>query len=131
MSSVICIFLGISEFVLVAIHTSPSKANQEIKQLVAVYDDVIKQLSITNVIILGDLNAACSYMTDGDWKTNHLANDNRFHWLISDCVDTTVNGGLCAYDRWAFFIFFVTSCSFPMLFVLMKTMSLISSERGL
>lgn len=130
MSSVISISLGISEFVLVAIHTSPSKANQEIQQLVAVYDDVIKQLSITNVIILGDLNAACSYMTDGDWKTNHLANDNRFHWLISDCVDTTVNGGLCAYDRWAFLSFFVTSCSFPMLFVLMKTMSLITSERG-
>lgn len=90
---------GITDFVLVAIHTSPSKANQEIDQLVAVYDDVMKQLAITNVIILGDLNAACSYMSDRDWKTNHLVNDKRFHWLISDCVDTTVNGGHCAYDR--------------------------------
>ena len=41
-------------------------------------------------------------MSDRDWKTNHLANDKRFHWLISDCVDTTVNGGHCAYDRWVF-----------------------------
>ena len=127
----ISISLGISDFVLVAIHTSPSKANQEIQQIVAVYDDVIKQLAIPNVIILGDLNAACSYMSDRDWKTNHLANDKRFHWLISDCVDTTVNGGHCAYDRWVFSTFFVTSSSFPMLFVLIATMSLISSERKL
>ena len=109
----ISISLGISDFVLVAIHTSPSKANQEIQQLVAVYDDVIKQLAIPDVIILGDLNAACSYMSDRDWKTNHLANDKRFHWLISDCVDTTVNGGHCAYDRWGFFNFFRDIILFP------------------
>lgn len=84
---------------LVAIHTSPSKANQEIDELAVVYDDVIRKLGITDVIILGDLNAACSYMSDSKWKTNRLANDRRFHWLISDCVDTTVTGGLCAYDR--------------------------------
>lgn len=114
----ISISSGIADFVLVAIHTSPSKANREIHQLVAVYDDVIKQLAITNVIILGDLNAACSYMSDRDWKTNHLANDKRFHWLISDCVDTTVNGGHCAYDRW---VFSVTSFPFPMPSVLMTS----------
>ena len=84
---------------LVAIHTSPSKANQEIDELAVVYDDVIRKLGIADVIILGDLNAACSYMSDSKWKTNRLANDRRFHWLISDCVDTTVTGGLCAYDR--------------------------------
>ena len=89
----------ITDFVLVAIHTSPSKANQEIHELAAVYDDVIRQLAITSVIILGDLNAACSYMSDRDWKTNRLAYDKRFHWLISDCIDTTVTGGHCAYDR--------------------------------
>lgn len=90
---------NVTDFVLVAIHTSPSKANQEIDELAVVYDDVIRKLGITDVIILGDLNAACSYMSDSKWKTNRLANDRRFHWLISDCVDTTVTGGLCAYDR--------------------------------
>ncbi|KAL9950212.1 hypothetical protein ACROYT_G042687 [Oculina patagonica] len=95
---------NLTDFVLVAIHTSPSKANQEIHELAAVYDDVTKKLAITNVIILGDLNAACSYMSDSDWKTNRLANDNRFHWLISDCVDTTVTGGHCAYDRQALLV---------------------------
>ena len=90
----------VTDFVLVAIHTSPSKAPQEINELANVYDDVIKRLSITDVIILGDLNAACSYMSDNDWRTNRLANDKRFHWLISDCVDTSLAGGHCAYDRW-------------------------------
>ena len=90
----------VTDFVLVAIHTSPSKAPQEIDELANVYDDVIKRLSITDVIILGDLNAACSYMSDNDWRTNRLANDKRFHWLISDSVDTTLAGGHCAYDRW-------------------------------
>lgn len=89
----------ITDFVLVAIHTSPPKANEEIDELVVVYDDVIRKLNMTDVIILGDLNAACSFMSDSKWKTNRLANDVRFHWLISDCVDTTVAGEQCAYDR--------------------------------
>jgi len=89
----------ITDFVLVAIHTSPSKAPQEIDELASVYDDVIKKLNIADVVILGDLNAACSYMSDNDWRKNRLANDKRFHWLISDCVDTTLAGGHCAYDR--------------------------------
>ena len=95
--------VGITDFVLVAIHTSPSKANQEIDELAVVYDDVIRKLGVADVTILGDLNAACSYMSDRDWKTNRLANDKRFHWLISDCVDTTVGGRHCAYDRSVFF----------------------------
>ena len=36
----------VRDFVLVAIHTSPSKATQEINELANVYDDVIKRLSI-------------------------------------------------------------------------------------
>jgi len=90
---------NITDFVLVAIHTSPSKAPQEIDELASVYDDVIKKLNIGDVIILGDLNAACSYMSDNDWRKNRLANDKRFHWLISECVDTSLAGGHCAYDR--------------------------------
>ena len=35
----------VTDFVLVAIHTSPSKAPQEINELANVYDDVIKRLS--------------------------------------------------------------------------------------
>lgn len=92
-------FLELTDFVLVAIHTSPSTAPAEVDTLVDVYDDVIAKWSINDVIILGDFNAACSYMSDSDWKTNRLFNDKRFTWLINDCVDTTVGGTSCAYDR--------------------------------
>ncbi|XP_068727849.1 deoxyribonuclease-1-like isoform X2 [Montipora capricornis] len=92
-------FTFITDFVLVAIHTSPSQAPQEIDELVRVYDDVVKKLQIPDVIILGDLNAACSYMSDSDRLKNRLINDKRFHWLISDCVDTSIAGTHCAYDR--------------------------------
>lgn len=53
-----------------------------------------------NVIILGDLNAACSYVTVKGWKAVRLRNDPRFHWLIGDEQDTTVREKTrCAYDR--------------------------------
>ena len=90
---------------LVAIHTSPSKAPQEIDELASVYDDVIRKLGVRDVIILGDFNAACRYMSDSDWRKNRLANDKRFHWLISDCVDTSLAGLHCAYDRWVYVVF--------------------------
>ena len=68
------------------------------------YDDAVRRLGTTDVIIMGDFNAACSYVSDGDWKSMRLVSDKRFHWLISDCVDTTVAGKLCAYDRLVIFV---------------------------
>lgn len=92
-------FTDIKDFILVAIHTSPINAPQEIDELVSVYDDVVTKFNIPDVIILGDLNAACSYFTDMDRKKNRLMTNKRFHWLITDCVDTSVTGSHCAYDR--------------------------------
>ena len=85
----------------VAIHTSPSKAAQEVDQLAVVYDDIVQRWRMNDVIIMGDFNAACNYVRDTDWQQMRLATDKRFDWLITDCVDTTVAGGTCAYDRFA------------------------------
>ncbi|XP_074612115.1 deoxyribonuclease-1-like isoform X3 [Acropora palmata] len=92
-------FTDIKDFILVAIHTSPINAPQEIDELANVYDDVVTKFNIPDVIILGDLNAACSYFSDMDRKKNRLMTNKRFHWLITDCVDTSVTGSHCAYDR--------------------------------
>ena len=62
--------LDIKDFILVAIHTSPINAPQEIDELVNVYHDVVTKFNIPDVIILGDLNAACSYFSDMDRKKN-------------------------------------------------------------
>ena len=84
----------------VAIHTKPDDAVSEVDKLVDVYDDVIKRWEIKNIVIMGDFNAACSYVRDTEWKNIRLANDKRFWWLIDDCQDTTLKGSRCAYDRY-------------------------------
>lgn len=62
------------------------------------YDDVIRKFGIVDVIIFGDLNVVCSYMSDSKWKINWLVNDRWFYWFIFDCVDIIVIGGFCVYD---------------------------------
>lgn len=53
-----------------------------------------------NVMILGDLNAGCSYVTIKGWRAMRLKSDPKFHWLIGDEQDTTVREKThCAYDR--------------------------------
>lgn len=51
-------------------------------------------------MILGDLNAGCSYVTIKGWRALRLQNDPKFHWLIGDEQDTTVREKThCPYDR--------------------------------
>ncbi|XP_061529059.1 deoxyribonuclease I-like 1-like isoform X2 [Phycodurus eques] len=53
-----------------------------------------------NVMILGDLNAACGYVTVKGWRAVRLRSDRKFRWLIGDEQDTTVREKTrCAYDR--------------------------------
>ncbi|ROT68028.1 putative deoxyribonuclease-1, partial [Penaeus vannamei] len=52
-----------------------------------------------DVIIMGDFNAGCDYVTSSEWANVRLRQDPRFNWLISDHVDTTVKGTSCPYDR--------------------------------
>ena len=50
-------------------------------------------------MILGDLNADCSYVRKKDWKNIELKNSSRHTWLIDDDEDTTATKTDCAYDR--------------------------------
>lgn len=51
-------------------------------------------------MILGDLNADCSYVTIKGWRAVRLRSDPSFRWLIGDEQDTTVRERThCAYDR--------------------------------
>ena len=91
---------AVSDLVFIAIHTKPDDAVREIDKLVDVYDDVVTKWQTKDVVILGDFNAACTYVGEKEWRNIRLANDKRFWWLIDDCQDTTVQGSLCAYDRY-------------------------------
>ncbi|KAL2103711.1 hypothetical protein ACEWY4_000579 [Coilia grayii] len=90
----------VKDFVLVGQHTSPKNAMKEIEELYGVYTEISKKWKTQNVMFLGDLNAACSYITVKGWKAIRLRNDPKFHWLIGDEEDTTVRDNTrCAYDR--------------------------------
>lgn len=48
------------------------------------------------MILLGDLNADCSYLKETDPIS---LKDPAYIWLIGDDADTTVSQTDCAYDR--------------------------------
>ncbi|KAM9346606.1 deoxyribonuclease-1-like [Symphorus nematophorus] len=90
---------GVNDFVLIPQHTTPSSA---VKQLDALYNVVTVVPNLWNtsdIVLLGDFNAGCSYVSGSDWQQIRLFTDKSFHWLISDQVDTTVSRSNCPYDR--------------------------------
>ncbi|MED6235083.1 hypothetical protein ATANTOWER_015243 [Ataeniobius toweri] len=90
----------VKDFVLIGQHTCPKTAMKEIDELYSVVKRIHQKWKIDNVIILGDLNAGCRYVTIKGWKAVRLRNDPKFHWLIGDDQDTTVRETTrCAYDR--------------------------------
>ncbi|XP_015253349.1 PREDICTED: deoxyribonuclease-1-like 2 [Cyprinodon variegatus] len=90
---------AVSSFVLIPQHTSPSSAVEEIDALYDVVDDVCKRWETKDIVLLGDFNAGCSYVTRRDWAKIRLYRDKSFQWLIPDTVDTTVSNSGCPYDR--------------------------------
>ncbi|XP_051806217.1 deoxyribonuclease-1-like isoform X2 [Acanthochromis polyacanthus] len=91
---------AIKEFVLVPLHSEPSKAVHEIDRLYDVFQEVSKKWNNKNVMFLGDFHASCAYVTRSDRKKIRLFKNPNFSWLIGDKVDTTVTDDTnCAYDR--------------------------------
>lgn len=91
---------GVKEVALIPLHASPEFAVEEIHELVEVHKDVVERWGITNVIILGDLNADCNYVRASDWPNIALRSDKQYDWRTADDEDTTVSTTDCAYDRY-------------------------------
>ncbi|XP_071399662.1 deoxyribonuclease I-like 1-like [Centroberyx affinis] len=90
----------VKDFVLIGQHTCPKTAMKEIDELYTVFKGIYKKWKTDNVVILGDLNAGCSYITIKGWRAVRLRSDPKFRWLIGDEQDTTVREKThCAYDR--------------------------------
>lgn len=91
----------ISDLVLIGIHIRPNSSDteREINALVSVYEEAVMRYNTTNVIILGDMNADCSYLSNKKYNRLTFTNDSRFLWLIGKENDTTVADSDCAYDR--------------------------------
>ncbi len=70
------------------IHTKPEDVQQELYYL----EEVVSETG--NVLILGDLNADCSY-----YNNEKQTEFDDWNWLIGNDEDTTVSATHCAYDR--------------------------------
>ncbi|XP_037669501.1 deoxyribonuclease-1 [Choloepus didactylus] len=92
-------FTQVREFVIVPLHAAPTDAVAEIDALYDVYLDVLKKWGVEDVMLMGDFNAGCSYVTPSQWASIRLRTDPAFQWLIPDSADTTVSSTHCAYDR--------------------------------
>ncbi|KAB0403261.1 hypothetical protein E2I00_015731 [Balaenoptera physalus] len=92
-------FTQIKEFAIVPLHAAPSDAVAEINSLYDVYLDVWQKWDLENIMLMGDFNAGCSYVTPSQWSSIRLHKSPHFQWLIPDTADTTVTSTHCAYDR--------------------------------
>ncbi|XP_020507705.1 deoxyribonuclease-1 isoform X1 [Labrus bergylta] len=89
----------VRNFVLVPQHTSPDFALEETDALYDVVSDVRTRWNTNDIVLLGDFNTGCNYVSGSDWQQIRLFTDKSFHWLISDEADTTVSHTNCPYDR--------------------------------
>ncbi|XP_036596413.1 deoxyribonuclease-1-like [Trichosurus vulpecula] len=91
---------GTCNLVLISHHACPRNARREIDQLYRVAQDVKQHWNVEDVMLLGDLNAGCTFVPPGAWLGIRLWSHPDFHWLIGDQADTTVSMRThCAYDR--------------------------------
>ncbi len=87
------------------VHVSPSVAPVEINHLYDVYqyharDEELGVIMQDSWLLMGDLNADCTYMRKADWANNTFAQKtDQFKYLISTGEATTFSVSNCAYDR--------------------------------
>lgn len=85
-------------FVLIAVHTDPDEATQEIEALPSVIESAKATFTgETDFILLGDLNADCKYFDEDD--KHSLLRNSKYFWAIGNSADTTTKSTDCAYDR--------------------------------
>ncbi|KAG7237295.1 hypothetical protein INR49_032535, partial [Caranx melampygus] len=92
-------YTALENFVLIPQHTSPDFAVREVNALYDVVTDVRNRWKTNDIVLLGDFNTGCSYVSGSDWEKIRLFTDKSFHWLITDEADTTVSHTNCPYDR--------------------------------
>lgn len=84
--------IGETRLKILASHTKPTDADKEVVKLTAFVDN-----EQANVIV-GDLNADCSYFSDAK-KEKFKTQFPHLQWFIPDDADTTTGPTHCAYDR--------------------------------
>lgn len=86
-------------FNLIVVHIKPTDAANELRNLSKVIEQSMLVYDLDNVIILGDLNADCAYISKSKSQTIPLFYEAQYMWVINSTVDTTTGPTNCAYDR--------------------------------
>ncbi len=86
------------DFSLIGAHLSPKVVPKELMALNDVYQNIRKEWGEEDILILGDLNAGCRYLSKRQLEKSKLWNDNLV-WLIDHAHDTSVAKSSCPYDR--------------------------------
>ncbi|MBI2602840.1 MAG: endonuclease/exonuclease/phosphatase family protein [Deltaproteobacteria bacterium] len=86
-------------FGLIGIHVKPTDAVSELNFLDDVYSSASTSHPSDDWIILGDLNADCSYLSDAKYNALDISSTAGFVWNIAKDLDTTVSSTDCAYDN--------------------------------
>ncbi|CDS36840.2 deoxyribonuclease [Echinococcus multilocularis] len=84
---------------LLAIHVSPKYVVKELDALYDVTNECERFAGTTNLVLLGDMNADCTYLSKQARDKLRLRTDRQYAWRITDDMDTTVSDTKCAYDR--------------------------------
>ncbi|XP_053509216.1 deoxyribonuclease gamma [Ictalurus furcatus] len=79
------------DLVLVPVHTKPEDSEKELDELYDVVLVVREKWKTDHIMILGDFNADGSYVSKKEMKAIRIYEDEDFHWLIRDKVDTTTS----------------------------------------
>jgi hypothetical protein len=89
---------GTPGFILRTIHIDPDEAKKEINALPKVVENARDHFpGEKDFIILGNLNADCSYFDEDDLSSP--LRDPEYTWLIDNAVDTSLASRSCTYDR--------------------------------
>lgn len=90
---------GSKKYSFVVLHAKPDEVKVELGALYADLDQLSAKSASENVIILGDLNADCDYLSDKEYDALSVKSDSKFTWVIGKDIDTTTGKSDCAYDR--------------------------------
>ncbi|GAA54715.1 deoxyribonuclease-1-like 2 [Clonorchis sinensis] len=99
---------GSLRFGWVAVHLDPDSVETELNALYESaeafrgqnkLESAFVDICVQNVLLAGDMNADCRYLSDRKMKQLSLMKDTSYYWLIDDGYDTTVHSNDCALDR--------------------------------
>ena len=89
----------IEDITLITVHTKPAQAVNETASLHNVVETYRTNSSESDIILLGDFNADCSYASTYDLNQLEIRS-HEYLWVVPDSADTTYSENThCAYDR--------------------------------